>query len=306
MEFPLLFASLNGESIVGANGQRSQPYAPFATVVCHCHKLLSGNAYRHILPRVGGAVDVERRVALQHHVVGIDTRQLQASIVARDASIHCLRQDASPFGIRMNGIGQQVGIWIERGMEIYQFRPTNPCHGLDGLLYLVVPTLGARHEPWVTVSDGRHASQDKAHLGVGGAQGVHQREIVSHELITIVGPIAWVCVVDAQVDHGYVALESHGLPELLLPYVWSMPMIQQRGTRFAEIAHFILVAQHLLKLYRIGEMLPVLDARAVGDAVAHASHLDFPHCLLAGCRRCKATRRKQQHGQCSHTYSKSF
>ncbi len=282
----LLFAGLDGEGVVGAHGQRLELDAPFAAVVGDSHSLLPGYAHHDPIARVGRAMYVERRVALQHHVVGIDTRQLQAAIVARDASIHRPCQDASPFRVRMYGIGQQVRVWIKRGVEIYQLSPTYPRHGLDGLLYLVVPTLGARYEPWMTVGDRGHASQDKAHLRVGGAQGVHQREIVSHEIIPVVWPVARVSVVDSKVNHGDVALEGHGLPELILPHVWAMPMIQQRGARLAEVAHFILVAQHLLELHGIGEVRPVLDARAIGDAVAHASHLDFTHRFLAG-RRCR-------------------
>ena len=49
-------------------------------------------------------------------------------------------------------------------------------------------------------------------------------------------------------------------------------MSQESGTWFAEVAHDIILAEHTLQLCRIGILLTIGDARAVGDAIAHASH----------------------------------
>ena len=59
-------------------------------------------------------------------------------------------------------------------MEIDEFGTTHLCHHLDGLLYFTVPLLGARDKTGMAVGYRRHASQDKAYLGIGRTQRVHQ------------------------------------------------------------------------------------------------------------------------------------
>lgn len=51
-----------------------------------------------------------------------------------------------------------------------------------------------------------------------------------------------------------------------------MPATQERSSRFPEVAHFVSVAQHLLKLDGICLNLPVGQTVSVGDAVSHTSN----------------------------------
>ena len=83
-------------------------------------------------------------------------------------------------------------------------------------------------------------------------------------------------------DDSNIALERHCLSVLFLLHVRTVSMPQQGSTRLTEVTYQVLVAQHLLKLYRIREMFSILDTSAIGDTVAHASHLDFLHSFLSG------------------------
>ena len=88
-------------------------------------------------------------------------------------------------------------------------------------------------------------------------------------------------------NDGNVALESKRLLKLLLHHIGTMAVIEQRGSRLAEIAHYILVAQHTLKLRWIRVAGTVLNTSAVGDTIAYASHTYGLRLqlLLACCRR---------------------
>ena len=247
-------------------------------------------------------MNIQRLVALQHHVVCIERGHLESAIVSGNAAINGLCQDACPFRVGMDGIRQQVRIRIEGCMKIDEFCPTHPSHHLDGFLYLIVPLLGARNESGMAVGYRRHASQDKAYLRIGRTQRVHQRQIVLYKFISIVRPVSRVGIVDAQVDDGDVALEGHRLLILFLLHIRTVAVVQQGGTRFSEVAYQIFVAQHFLQLYGIGEMLSILDSRAIGDTVAHASHLDFLHSFLSGSPNREGAReehRQHQGRQCS-------
>ena len=48
-----------------------------------------------------------------------------------------------------------------------------------------------------------------------------------------------------------------------------------------KVAHLVAVTQHCLQANRVGIVLAVLEAIAVGDAVAHASNLDRLCCVCA-------------------------
>ena len=229
-------------------------------------------------------MNIKRYVALQHHIICIEIRQFQTAIVSGDSTINGLSQNTSTFCIRMDGIRQQVRIWIERRMEIDEFRSAYSCHHLDGFLYFIVPLLGARNEAGMPMGYRRHASQYKAYLGIGRTQRVHQRQIILYKFVSIVRPVSGVCIVDAQVDDCDIALEGHRLPILLLLHIRTVPVVQQGGTRFSEVAYQIFITQHILKLYGIREMFSILDSCTIGDAVAYASHLDFLYRFLSGCR----------------------
>ena len=103
-------------------------------------------------------------------------------------------------------------------------------------------------------------------------------------------------------DDGDVALEGHRLPILFLLHIRAVTVVQQGGTRLSEVAYQIFVAQHFLQLYGIGEMLSILDSRAVGDTVAHASHLDFLHSFLSGSLNREGARKEhRQHQDCQRS-----
>ena len=70
-----------------------------------------------------------------------------------------------------------------------------------------------------------HACQDDTHLWIGGSQRVHDGEVVFYELVAIVGPIAWVSIVYAEVHHGNIAFKGDSFFEFFLFYVGAMAVI---------------------------------------------------------------------------------
>ena len=274
-ELFLLLASLNGQRIIGAHLQRLQGDIPLATVVGNSRSFLSGNANHHLLARIGDAMDIERHIALQYHIICIEIGQLKSTIISGNTAINGFRQDAGTFRIRMDGIRQQIRIRIERCMEIDHFRSAHLCYHLDSLLYFIMPLLGTRDKTGMAVGYRSHASQNKTYLRIHGTQRVHQGKIIFHELITIVRPVSWVRIVDTQVDDSNIALERHCLSVLFLLHVRTVSMPQQGSTRLTEVTYQVLVAQHLLKLYRIREMFSILNTCTIGNTVTNTSHLYF-------------------------------
>ena len=159
--------------------------------------------------------------------------------------------------------------------EVYHLYALGTCHTGYGLLNLFVPVASARFVAPMAVGQGSHACYQEARLGVGLAEGLDKRAIVLDELILIVGPVSGVGIVDAKVYHHYVAGKGDGILILLLLGVGTMSLVEQRGTRLAEVAHLVLLAQHALQLHRVGIHLTVGHTAAIGDTVAHASHLDL-------------------------------
>ena len=305
-ELFLLLASLNGQRIISAYLQRLQGNTPLTTVIGNGSSLLSGNAYHHLLACIGDAMDIERHIALQNHIIRIEIGQLQSTIISGNTAINGFSQDAGTFRIRMDGIRQQIRIRIERSMEIDHFRPAHLCYHLDSFLYFIMPLLGTRDKTGMAVGNRSHSSQNKTYLRIHGTQRVHQGKIIFHELITIVGPVSWVRIVDTQMDDSNIALERHCLSVLFLLHVRTVSMLQQGSTRLTEVTYQVLVAQHLLKLYRIRVMFSILDTSTIGNTVTNTSHLYFlGSFFLWGCIYCLEPHREyRQQNCCQHSTRK--
>ena len=152
----------------------------------------------------------------------------------------------------------------------------------------------------MTVSYWSHTRQYEAHLWIGCTQRIHYRKVVLDKFVAIVGPVARVGIVDAEVYHGYVAFEGKHLLKLLLHHIGAVAVIEQRGTGLAEVAHYIPLAQHTLQLRGIGVVRTVLNTGAIGNAVAYASHTYGLRLLLllARCRCLRSIEGKHSEQQC--------
>ena len=138
-----LSASLDGERQVVGSLHRLEHGTPLALVVgCGCSGLVA-DAYCYLLASVGCAMYVKGHVALQYHVVGVKLRNLQSAIVARNAAVHGLGKYAGSLGIGMYGVGKEVGIGIQRLVEVDKLSSAKTCYGLYGGLNLAVPLLSA-------------------------------------------------------------------------------------------------------------------------------------------------------------------
>ena len=146
---------------------------------------------------IGTTFQQEGLVARQDHSRGIDRRQMQPSVVAREGRIDGLCQNLCAFGIGVQGIGEEVGTAVKRLVEVDELCSGALCHLLDGLLNLCVPVACAALEAWVAMEDGRHLADQDAGFGVHQAEGINQGAIVRDELLLPVGPVARVGVVQA-------------------------------------------------------------------------------------------------------------
>ena len=148
---------------------------------------------------------------------------------------------------------------VEGLVEVKQLGAGQLSHLFDGLLDLAVVQFCTGKEAGMGVADGRHAGHQDARLGIGASEAVDEREIILHEVFAVERPVARVGVIDTQVDHHDIARKIHGLPEFLLLHIGPMPLPQQRGPGLPEIAHQIVLAQHTLKLHRVGLLFPVFQ-----------------------------------------------
>ena len=226
-------------------------------------------------PGIGLTPDGQGLSVLEHHVVRIHVRHLQTTEVAGDAFVHRLGKNSRSLNIGMHGIFQQVRIRIKRFVEVYQLYSFCPGDTLDGQLDFLVPITGTRLETGMAVGQWSHARQEETYLRVHLTEGLHQCTIIADKLIPIVRPIAWIGVVDAEVDDHDVAGKGQGILVFLLLGVGAMSVVQECSTGLAEVTHLVLVAQHALELHGIGIHFPVRYPRTIGDAVSHTCHFDF-------------------------------
>ena len=104
---------------------------------------------------------------------------------------------------------------------------------------------------------------------------VDEREVIPHELVLEVRPVARVRIVDPQMDHDDVPGELHRLAELLLLEIRPVAVAQERRARLPEVPDLVAVPQHFLQPDRIAFAFPVVQPHPVRDAVPHAGDLDL-------------------------------
>ena len=95
------------------------------------------------------------------------------------------------------------------------------------------------------------------------------------ELFLVVGhklDVLGLRVVGAQFDEHDVWRKRQRLLILSRLGVRSIALAEQGSTRHTKIAHLVVCSQIVLQLCRIAVLLPVGNAGAIGDAVAHTGH----------------------------------
>ena len=106
------------------------------------------------------------------------------------------------------------------------------------------------------------------------SESLDKGQIVAHEVVAVVGPGAWVSVVDAQMNDDVIGAEGQGFLELLLLHVGQIAFAEQRGAGLAEVAHDIVRTEQALQLGGIGIGCTAGYANAIGDTVSYAGHFD--------------------------------
>ena len=114
-------------------------------------------------------------------------------------------------------------------MKVYQLCPGKLSHSFNGLLYLFVPVARARLKTGVAVGNGSHSRHQDTRLWIDYTERVDQRQIVSDEIITIIGPVARIGIIDAQMNHNNISREGQCLLKFFLSDIGTMPFIQQCG-----------------------------------------------------------------------------
>ena len=94
-------------------------------------------------------------------------------------------------------------------------------------------------------------------------------------MIPVVRPVARGGIVQSEMDDYPVAGEVECRFVFFLLAVRAMSFVEQRGTAFTEIHHFVAVSQHALQLSRIRIDLPVLYACTVCHAITYTSYLNL-------------------------------
>ncbi len=151
---------------------------------------------------------------LEHHAVGVERSHAQAAVVARNGAAHDVGEDRGTLGIGVEAVGHQARMGVERGVEVDELRPGVLGHPLDAALDFGMPVARARLEAVVAVRDGREARHQNAARGISLAERVDERPVVGDELVAVMGPVARVGVVDAEVDDHDVGSEGQRLGAL--------------------------------------------------------------------------------------------
>ena len=110
----------------------------------------------------------------------------------------------------------------------------------------------------MAMEDGSKATDPHVALWVGLPESGDQCQIVLHELIPVVGPVAWIGVVQSQMDDDFVPCELQGRLVFLRLVIRTMAMPKQCCSTSPEIPHFVALTQQLLKLSWIALRLILL------------------------------------------------
>ncbi|GFI07475.1 hypothetical protein IMSAGC006_02232 [Muribaculaceae bacterium] len=187
----------------------------------------------------------------QHHPVGIDLRKAQTTVISSDGGVHVCCQQCGAFGIGVQVVRNQILAVDQRCAEVDQFGSGGMRHVRDQFAYAVAPFTGAGTEATVSRADRGHVGHYDAHVGVHRAQGVGEPQIVAHECVAVIGPVARVGVVGAEMDHGYVRRKLKCMREFCRLAVRVVAFPEQCGTVAPEVAHLIAFAKRLLQARRI-------------------------------------------------------
>ena len=266
-------AGLHLQFVGAASFFSGEGNAPLAEVVGDGICLASVEIHTHFLASVGCALNADGALALQHHAVSVSGRQLKTAIVARQSAKHRLRQNQRPFWIGVQGIGEEVGMAVERRIKVNEPHVVRGGNLADTLLNESVPESRAAVEAWMVVEDRRHETNPYFRLRVGHAEGIDEGTVVGDELIGVVRPVSRVGVVESEVYHNEVGLKVERGAKFRQFHVGVVSLSEERGTAVSEVAHFIFVAEHGLQAHRIGIVCPVFKSVAVGDAVTNAGYL---------------------------------
>ena len=223
--YKFLFTRRNFQGIRAASFQRFKYHTPLSIGSSFRLFLLTGNLYSYLFSGIGFSVNGQRLSMLQHHIVGIHIRHLQATKITGYAFIYRLGQDGSSFCIRMHRIFQNIRIRIKRFMEINQLHTFRLGYTFDGQLNFSMPITSTRFKTIMTVGQWCHSSQQETNLRIHLTEGLHQRTIITDEFIPIVRPISRVCIVDTQMNHHDVTGKSQSILIFLLLSIWTMSLI---------------------------------------------------------------------------------
>ena len=188
---------------------------------------------------------------LKHHIVRIHFRHLQTTEITGNALVYGLRQNGCPLCVRVYRILQHVWIRIKRLVEVYQLYTFCLSDTFNGQLDFIVPVTSTRLETPMTIRQRSHSSQEETHLRIHLTERLHQGTVITDKFVSVVRPVAWVGIVDAEMYHYDVTGKSQGILILLLLGIRAMSLVQQSSSRLTEVTYFVLLTQHALQLHRI-------------------------------------------------------
>ena len=274
-----LLVGSDGQGIRTTRIQRIEGHPPLAVRCRYRLFLLSGNGHRYLLSGIRLSLNGQDFAVLQHHVVRIHARQLQAAEITGNAFVHHLGQDSGTFRIRMHRIFQHIRIRIERFVEVNQLNTLRLGNALNRQLDFFVPITGTRFKTEMTVRKRSHPGNQETSLRIHLAERLHQCTIITDEFIPIVRPVAWVGIVDTQMNHHDISGKCQRILVFLLLGIRTMSLVQQGRSRLTEITYFVLVAQHLLESHRISVLFPFRHTGSICDAVTYTSYFYLLLCI---------------------------
>lgn len=189
-------------------------------------------------------------------------------------AIYRLGNYPSPFGIGVEIVGKEVRPGEERPVKVDESHIGCRSNLPYGLLLLCMPVTCAALESVMPVHDGSH----KAYPYPGGRIGlpviINQRFVVRNEFFGIIGPVAGVGIIQAEVDNNEVCLVLQRLTVFGECGVRPVAMVKKSSPIVTEVPHLESTAKQCLKLCGIRIVIPVPNAVSVGDAVSYTGHLD--------------------------------
>ena len=155
--------------------ERRNAHIPHPARIGHAaRQFFTTQTHHHRFAGIGRSFQIERNVALQHHIVGKNRRKLQSTVASCDARIGHFRQNLCTTRVGMHGIGHPIGVRNQRRVEIDPLHMSDVGYLLHSLRNFLAPLARSAVETRMVYTNRSQSRHENAYMGVDCAERIDE------------------------------------------------------------------------------------------------------------------------------------